>query len=124
MLAAGLGAALGLAFASPAAADGGSRADVRVQGVCTGASTAALRVRAEEGRLRIEFRLDAARPYGAWTVVVLRERRIVFRGTVQTGRGGRAVEVRRTVEGWPGTNAIVVRAWTRGGQSCRATATV
>ena len=124
LLASAIVVGLGLTLASQAAADRGPRNDVRVQAACTGSSRAELRVHAEDGRLRIEFRLDPAGPYGAWTVVVLRERRIVFRGTVRAGGRGRAVDVRRTVEDWPGTNAIVVRASTRSGQSCQATATV
>jgi hypothetical protein len=116
--------AAGLALVSQAAADGGHGTDVRVKGSCTGSTTSELRVRAEDGRLRIEFRIEARRRYRAWSLVILRERRIVFRGTVRSGRGTRGVEVRRTIDDWPGTDAVVARGSAGGGQSCVATVAV
>jgi len=112
-----------LCGATRAAADGGDR-EVRVRGACTGRNVSQLRVRAEDGRLRIDVRVQSPRPYARWTVVVLRERRIVFRGPVRTVQGGRELELRRTVADWPGTDTVAVRASTRDGQSCRASATV
>jgi hypothetical protein len=112
-----------LCAATRAAADGGGR-EVRVRGACTGRNVSELRVRAEDGRLRIDVRVQSARRYPRWTVVVLRERRIVFRGPVRTVGGGRELELRRMIADWPGTDTLVVRASTRGGQSCRASATV
>lgn len=125
LLACALLVAVGLAIPTSAVADDGPHKDVRVRGSCTGSSESRLRVRAEDGRLRIEFRIDADRRYGAWAIVLLRERRIVFRGTLTpAGGGGPALELRRTIADWPGTNTVAVRASTRTGQSCRATATV
>jgi hypothetical protein len=117
-------AGVGLVFVSQAAADGGHGTDVRVEGSCTGSTTSELRVRAEDGRLRIEFRINTKRPYRAWSLVILRERRIVFRRAVRSAHGGHAVDVRRTIDDWPGTDAIVARASARGGQSCVATVSV
>jgi hypothetical protein len=119
-----LAAGVGLGLVSQAAADHGGGNDVRVEGSCTGSTKSELRVRAEDGRLRIEFRIDADRRYRAWSVVILRERRIVFRGTMRSGRGTHRVDVRRTIDDWPGTDAVVARASARGGQSCVATVTV
>ena len=123
-LACALLVAVGLAIPTSAVADDGPHKDVRARGSCTGSNESRLRVRAEDGRLRIEFRIDADRRYRAWAIVLLRERRIVFRGTLTPGGGGRALELRRTIADWPGTNTVAVRASTRTGQSCRATATV
>lgn len=123
VLACAVSAATALTLPTPSAADHGRGDEVRVQGSCTGSADSELRVRAEDGRLRIEFRVRSDRPSRAWTVVVLRERRIVFRGPLRAGGGGRELELRRTISDWPGTNTIVVRASSRTGQSCRATAT-
>ena len=112
-----------LCGATRAAADGGDR-EVRVRGTCTGRSVSELRVRVDDGRLRIDLRVQSPQRYPRWTVVVLRERRIVFRGPVRTVHGGRELELRRTIVDWPGTDTVVVRASTRDGQSCRASATV
>jgi hypothetical protein len=112
-----------LCGATRAAADGGDH-EVRVRGVCTGRSVSELRVRTEDGRLRIDVRVESQRSYARWTVLVLRERRIVFRGPVRTVQGGRELELRRTILDWPGTDTVVVRASTRDGRSCRASATV
>jgi hypothetical protein len=124
LLACALVAGTGLVLASQAAADGGHDTDVRVKGSCTGSTTSELRVRTQDGRLQIEFRIDTKRRYRAWSLVILRERRIVFRRTVRAGSGGHAVDVRRTIDDWPGTDAIVARASARGGQSCVATVAV
>jgi hypothetical protein len=124
LLACALAAGAGLGLASQAAADHGGGSDVRVQGSCTGSTRSELRVRAEDGRLRIEFRIDTGKRYRAWSVVILRERRIVFRGTMRAGRGTDRVDVRRTIDDWPGTDKVVARASARGGQSCIATVSV
>jgi len=116
--------AAALAIPVSAVADDGPGKDVRVRGWCSGSNSSQLRVRVDDGRLRIEFRIDADRRYGAWSIVVLRERRIVYRGSLSPGFGGRRVELRTRIADWPGTDAVVVRASTRTGQSCRATATV
>lgn len=116
--------ALGLVTPGWAAADDGDgRTDVRARGVCTGPSVSALRIRSEEGALQIEFRIDASRPTARrWTVVVLRERRIAFRGALRPDRGSRSVRLRRTVADWPGSEQIVVRAVAVDGETCRASA--
>jgi len=124
LLACALVASTALAGAAAARADDGGRSETRIEGRCAVSSDFSLRVRGEGGRLRIELRLDSERPYRTWTVVIVRERRLVFRGTVRPVHGGREVDLRRTVSDWPGTDTIVVRASTPSGESCRATVTV
>jgi hypothetical protein len=115
-------AAVGLVIpAWGAADDGDDRAEVRTRGVCTGESVSTLRVRSEEGTLRIEFRIDSyGRAVRTWTLVVLRERRIAFRGTLRPVRGSRSIRLRRTVADWPGSEQIVVRAVAADSETCRA----
>ena len=115
-------AVAGSLWAAPvAAADDGDRVDAR--GRCSAGSKSRLRVEAEDGRIRVEFRVDARRRGAAWTVVLLHERRLAYRGTLRS-RGGRSVELRRTVPDWFGSDTLTVRATSRGGGTCRASATV
>ena len=115
-------AVVGLVIPACAAADDGDdRAEVRTRGVCTGPSVSTLRVRSEEGTVRIEFQIDSPRNAArTWTLVVLRERRIAFQGMLRPAHGSRSVRLRRTVPDWPGSEQIVVRAVTVNGETCRA----
>ena len=115
-------AAVGLVLPARAVADdGGDRAEIRTRGVCTGDSVSMLRISSEEGALRIEFRIDSPRrPARTWKLVVLRERRIAFRGVLRPVRGGRSVELRRTLTDWPGFEHVVARAAAADGQTCQA----
>jgi hypothetical protein len=117
---------LGGAAAAPAAADdgGGSgpgggdrRTEVEVRGGCD----PRLRLRAEDGRIRVDFELHS-RSLSRWAVVVLHERRIVSRGTYRAGSGG-SFELRRFVGDWYGSDTIAVNA-TGPGQTCRVSATI
>jgi len=105
--------------------DGGSdRVELRRTGLCSMSSRARLRVRAEDGRIRVELEIDTSRNGGAWTVIVLHERRIAFRGTLRTEAPSGSFELRRTVDDWFGPDAIVARATGPGGESCRLSVVV
>jgi hypothetical protein len=111
--------------ATPARAhdgDGGGRSEVRLTSRCTNAaSSLRLRLRAEEGWIRIDAEIEPVRARSRWSVVVLHERRLVARVTLAARSG--SVELRRTVRDWFGRDTIVVRA-SAGGATCRASATV
>jgi hypothetical protein len=124
LLACVLAAMAALAGVSASRANDGERREVRIEGRCSASSDFRLRVRREDGRLRIEFRVEADRASGIWSVVIVHERRLVFHRTVRPVRGGTELDLRRTIRDWPGTNTIVVRASTPTGESCRATATL
>jgi hypothetical protein len=97
--------------------------DVRVRGGCTGPSQLRLRVRADDGRLRIELELTNRSSATGWRVVIVRERRLLWQGTVLTARRSTA-RVRRSAADWFGSDAVAVRAVSRRGEACRATATL
>ena len=121
---AAIAAAVALSSAAAASAnDGGGRTQVRVRAACTGATEAKLRVRAERERIRIDFELRA-RPGARWTVIVLHERQTIARWTYRRLAGGGALELRREVADWYGTDHIAVRAAGPRGESCRASAVV
>lgn len=113
-------ALLGLAAAPSARADDD---DVRVRGTCTGASQVRLRVRADDGRLRIELELANRGRATRWRLVIVRERRLAWQGTVWT-RARSSARIRRSYVDWFGEETVAVRAVARRGEACRATATV
>lgn len=116
--------ALMLALALPAVASSAEGDDVRVQGRCSAASESSLRLRADDGSIRIELRIDTGARRATWHVIVLHERRIAFRSTLRTNRSSGSLRLRRTVGDWFGADTIVARATGPRGESCRATATI
>jgi hypothetical protein len=115
---AALAAALALPVAAPA-----SRADdeVRVRGSCTPGRASELRVRSDDGELRVELRVDSRRRGEAWTVLLLHERRIAVRTKATTKSGG-SLRVRRSLPDLFGTDTVVARASGPGAATCRASA--
>ena len=108
---------------APGRADGG-RTEARTGVRCTQGSTAAMRLRAEKGSIRIELELQHRRRAGSWRVVVLHERRIALRATLAGPRAAGDLELRRTVPDWFGTDRIVIRATGPQGELCTLAATL
>ena len=104
--------------------DGERRTELRIRAACTGPSVSRLRIEAEDETLRIDFRIDSARRPRNWMVVVIRERRITFRGVLRPARGSRTVRLRRAVADWPGAEQVAVRAVATDGEACRASGVV
>jgi len=105
--------------------DGDDVADVRVERTCTGTSTVRLRVRTRRhDRLRIELDVRTGDRGARWTVVVVRERRLVLRTVRRTGQASRAFSVRLTIPEWDGRNTVSARAIGPRGEVCRAAATL
>ena len=95
--------------------------DVRREGTCTRSSSVELRLRADDDRIRVELEIESVRS-GTWSVILLHERRIAYRGTLRSRRG--SVELRRTVPDWVGPDAVVARATGPRSESCRVAASV
>jgi len=98
--------------------------DVRVVGSCSRSSEATMRLRADDGEIRVELRIDTGRARATWQVVLLHERRIDYRGSLRTTSSSRTLRLRRTVADWFGTDTIVARATGPRGETCRASATI
>jgi hypothetical protein len=111
-----------LSLTSVAAADD-DRREVRTRGTCTGGSMSNLRVRAEDGEIRVEFEIDPRRA-GTWNVILLHERRIAFRGLIRPRSTSPSVRLRRVLEDWFGRNTITVRASGPRSETCRASTSV
>jgi hypothetical protein len=106
-----------LALPTAAAADD----DVRRTGSCTRSSEIELELRANNGVIRVELEIETGRRGARWRVILLHERRTVFRGVVRTRSNG-SLELRRRVPDWFGTDTVVVRASGPRAETCRVSA--
>jgi hypothetical protein len=124
-LVAGVLAAVVAALVLPlaAVADEEPRDDVRRTGTCTGSSKVELDLGADDGAIRIELEIETRRRGAKWSVILLHERRTVFRGIVRT-RGGGTLELRRTVPDWFGSDTVAARASGPRRETCRVSATL
>jgi hypothetical protein len=124
---AGLAAALAapsLVPATAAARDGDrDRVEVRTTGTCGRSSAIRLRLRAEDGRIRVDTTVRTART-GRWRLTVLHERRVVAAVRVRATRAARGFERRIVVRDWSGADAVLARAVSPAGETCTAGATV
>ena len=103
---------------------GGGSGDVRVAGSCGRGATSSLRLRSDDGRIEVRFRLEQRRGSGLWRITVVHEQRVAFRATKRTTRSDRSYELRRMVPDLSGSDTVAVHAWGPQGLGCRATATL
>jgi hypothetical protein len=118
-----LAAGLLLAPASADARHGGGDDEVRASGTCGGSASAELRLKADDGSIETRFEVRGVRGRSAWRVVIVQERRIVWRGSVRPG-GGRSLRIERDLRDLDGADTISVRASGPGGVTCRASGTL
>ena len=114
-----------LVLAAPVGAHADDGDDVRVERACSARSTVRLRVRTrDDDELRVDLTVRTRRRGAAWSVVVVHERRIAWRGTQRTGSSSGAFSRRLTLPDWPGRDMVTVRALGPGGEVCRASVSV
>jgi hypothetical protein len=111
---------LGLVVAASALA--GDR-EVRRAGTCTGAASAKLKHKDEDGRIEVEFEVDQNRNGVRWAVVLRQRGVVVFAGTRTTRGPSGSFELRRLLPNPSGPDLIKARATSPSGQVCRASAT-
>lgn len=111
------------ALSLPAVATADDDRDVRKAGTCTASSRINIRLRADGDEIRIDLEIRTQQRNGAWSVILLRERRTVFKGVVRSP-DSRTVKLRRTIDDWYGRDSIVVRASGPRLETCRVSATV
>ncbi len=114
--------ATALAAAVLAAAPAAASDEVRVPGSCGGGATSSLRVKARDGELELRFEARRGRGSPRWRVVVVQERRVVWRGRPRAHDG--RVRVRRTLPDLSGVDRITVTASGPRGLRCVAEATL
>jgi hypothetical protein len=114
--------ALALAAAALTAAPAVASDDVRTTGSCGGGATASLRLKPDGGEIELRFEARHGRGSPRWRVVVVQERRVVWRGSPRAHDG--RVRVRRSLEDLAGVDRITVTASGPRGLRCVAAATL
>ena len=122
LLLAAVAACAALSLPSVASADDGR--EVRKAGSCTASSKMSVRLRADDGKIRVELEIEGRQRGAAWNVILLRERRIAFRGVIRAREGSREVRLRRTFDDWFGRDSIVIRASGPRAETCRVSAAI
>ena len=112
------------ALSLPAVATADDGRDVRRAGTCTASSKLSVRLRADGKTIRVELEIETRQRGTAWSVILLRERRIAFRGVIRAREGSREVRLRRTLDDWFGRDSIVIRASGPRAETCRVSAAV
>lgn len=113
-------AVLALALGAPAAAPAAD--DVRVKGTCGRGATSELRLRARDGAIRVELEVRTRRRGERWRVVLVHERRVVWRGRARTASGRGSFRIRRSLPDLEGADRVTARASGPRGITCQATA--
>jgi hypothetical protein len=97
--------------------------DVRKRGTCGRGASSELRIDADDGRLRTEFRVRHRRR-ALWRLTLVQEGVVVWRGKLRASRSSGDVRVRRELRDLPGADSIVARGVGPRGLTCSASATV
>lgn len=114
-----------LSAPGPASArGGGGGGEVRAAGSCGAGATMSLRLRSRDGGIRLRLEVGHNRTRARWRVVLVQDRRVVWRGHAITRGAGEAFEIERRLRDLPGADVITARAWGPAGVTCAATATL
>jgi hypothetical protein len=99
------------------------RHEVRATGACSGVAASKLRLKGRDDRIELRFEVAHGRP-GIWRVIVVHERRVVWKSSIRVTRSGGSFEVRRMLADLPGADTVSARALGPRGVVCRAAATL
>ena len=102
-----------------------ARADdeARVTGTCGAGASSELRLSADDGSIRVRFELDSRHAGERWRIVLVHERRVVWRGSRRT-RSSTRLRLRRSIANYAGADYVRVRASGPHGNTCSAGATL
>lgn len=103
---------------------GGGGQEVRAAGSCGAGATSKVRLRSRDGVLRVQFEVDHNRARAVWRVVLVQDRRVVWRGSARTRGTSDAFEIERRLRDLPGADTVTARAWGPRGVTCAASATL
>jgi hypothetical protein len=109
-----------LLLLAPAAAHASD--EVRKRGSCGSGASSELRLRADDGRIRAEFRVKHRRR-AVWRMSLVHEGTVVWRGRVRADSSGNA-RVRRELRDLAGADRVMARGIGPNGITCTAVATV
>jgi hypothetical protein len=100
---------------------GGGRQEIRVNGVCGRGATSKLQVKARDGALEVEFEVEHTRARAKWSVSLVREGAVQWRGNARTS-SRRSFSIERRMSDLPGPDQIMARAVSSSGITCQANA--
>jgi hypothetical protein len=109
------------ALAAAPVASAKSGPGVRVGGVCSQNSTSKLKLKADNGRMEVEFEVDQNRNGVPWKVTLKRNGALVTATTATTRAPSGSFSTHRVLSSAHGK---VVAVATRAGERCSATATI
>jgi len=112
-----------LALSAPAAqAKHGGATRVKAVGVCTAASTSKLKAKLDDGRLEVEFEVDARRRGQVWAVSLTDNTVTVWSGNRVTKGRSASFSVEKKIPNQAGADVITATATnTVTGENCTAT---
>jgi len=96
----------------------------RAAGSCTAGSTAKLKVKPRNGRLKAEFEVDQNRNGVKWAVRVRRDGKLVVKTSATTKAPSGSFSVERRFRNPAGSDRIVAKATSPSGEVCRASLTI
>ncbi|MCA0297206.1 MAG: hypothetical protein LCH96_18225 [Actinobacteria bacterium] len=114
-----------LALSAPVAhASHGGATKVKVAGTCTGSATSKLKAKADDGRLEVEFEVDARRRAQVWAVRLTDNGVTVWSGHRTTKGRSASFSVEKKIANRAGADVLTALATnTVTGQVCTATLT-
>src|SRR3954469_15543910 len=87
---------------------GGDRPEVRVAGICAKGATSSLRLRARDGGIEAEFEVHGQR--GLWSVTIVHEREVAWRGKRRPAASSGWFSVSYRVPDYSGGDTVTARA--------------
>jgi hypothetical protein len=97
-----------------------ARDDARVGASCGRGASGELRLESDDGAIEVEFRVRRGRDGERWSVALVHERRVVYRGRATTHGSG--FRIRRSLPDFGGADEVAARATGPRGITCQATA--
>jgi hypothetical protein len=91
---------------------------VRVAGTCTDNSSSKLKVKRDNGRLKVEFEVDQNQAGVPWAVEIRNDGRLVIQATRTTHAPSGSFSLERRIAA---TTGVITARATRDGESCSAT---
>jgi hypothetical protein len=116
-------AAVALTPAAASARHGGDNG-VRVGGSCGSGATSKLKLKNDDGGIEVEFEVDQNRVGKRWRVTLVRDGRVVYRGSRTTAAPSGSFSLNRRIRNLAGADRITARGVGPGGLTCTAAATL
>jgi hypothetical protein len=99
--------------------------EVRASGKCTGASSAKIKLKPDDGRIEVELEVDQNKSGQRWAVKLKDNSEVVFRGRAKTRGPSGSFSIERRIPDRPGSDPVKGVARNRStDERCSAAATI